>query len=306
MEFRPTNCAICKAPTDSNLVYPSSLDEDTMSIQVFSARRTPDRRHYAWVQCKICGLMRSDPVATIDLSELYKDSTFDYSLEVTGLKSTYLKIMKKFIFSSKHSSILEVGGGNGFLLEALVDNGFTNVSGIEPSVEAVNLARSDIRPKMITGMCEPGIMAKDGFDVICMFHVLDHLEDPLRIIETCIDSLKPSGFFVVAVHNQKSWSAKLLGEKSPIVDVEHTYLYSKSTAKKLFSEAGLTSVSSGSYWNNYSLSYIIHLIPLPVNVKNGILQSRLGVILSKVRVILPLGNIWVAGQKKSSENEVSK
>jgi len=192
---------------------------------------------------------------------------------------------------------LEVGGGNGFFLEEVVDNSFAQVMGIEPSTSAVNAARADIKPHMIIGMMEPGMVPNNSFDFVCMFHVLDHLEDPLSVIRTCIAAMKPNGYFLVAVHNEKSWSAKLMGEKSPIVDVEHTYLYSKASAKRLFTEAGLVEVTSGSYWNNYSLSYIVHLIPIPNKMKSKILSSSFGKLLSTIRVTVPLGNMWVAGKK---------
>jgi len=298
MIFKKTNCAVCQLPTDSSPVYSSSIDETSFSTEVFSARRIPDRKHYAWVRCKTCGLLRSDPIAETNLAELYQKSTFDYSTEIEGLKSTYFRIVKKlerkFPF---RGTLLEVGGGNGFFLEEVVDNSFAQVVGIEPSTSAVNAARADIKPHMIIGMMEPGMVPNNNFDLVCMFHVLDHLEDPLNVIRTCIDAIKPDGYFLVAVHNEKSWSAKLLGEKSPIVDIEHTYLYSRESARKLFAKAGLVEISSGSYWNNYSLSYIVHLIPFPTEIKSKILTSNFGKILSTIRITVPLGNMWVAGKK---------
>ena len=301
MIFNKTICAICQSPTDSLPVYPSSVDQASFSTEVFSARRIPDRRHYAWVRCKACGLLRSDPVASTDLADLYQKSTFDYSTEISGLKSTYYRILKKFaINDTDRRTLLEVGGGNGFFLEEVVDRDFADVTGIEPSIRAVNAARTDIRPHMVTGMMEPGIVPNNKFDFVCMFHVLDHLEDPLSVIKTCVAALKPNGFFLVAVHNEKSWSAKLMGEKSPIVDVEHTYLYSRKTAENLFAKAGLVEISSGSYWNNYSLAYLIHLMPFPNRIKKMILESSYGKFLSIIRITVPLGNIWVAGKKIGS------
>jgi 2-polyprenyl-3-methyl-5-hydroxy-6-metoxy-1,4-benzoquinol methylase len=303
MIFTKTNCAVCQLPTDSSPVYSSSIDDVSFSTEVFSARRVPDRRHYAWVRCKICGLLRSDPIATTNLAELYQKSTFDYSTEINGLKLTYFRIIKRFEkYLPDRRVLLEVGGGNGFFLEEVVDNSFAEVVGIEPSISAVNAARPDIKLFMKIGMMEPGIFPNNTFNLVCMFHVLDHLEDPLTVIQNCVAALKPNGYFIVAVHNEKSWSARLMGEKSPIVDVEHTYLYSRQSAKKLFARAGLIEITSGSYWNKYSLSYLIHLIPIPVKMKSGIINSRFGKILSLVSVTVPLGNMWVAGKK----NDVNK
>ena len=294
-----TKCAVCDSVGNSKLVYNSTLDEKTFSAEVFSARRLPDRRHYAWVRCKKCSLLRSDPVEDVNLSELYKTSTFDYSSEVVGLKKSYLRILRNARKGLlRENSILEIGGGNGFFLEALVDKGFNEVLGVEPSISAVGKARLDIQPRIITNMIEPSLIPDQSIDVVCMFHVLDHLKDPMSTIEICVATLKPGGTFLIAVHNERSWSAKLFGKKSPIFDVEHTYLYSKKTAFALFQRANLVNLQAKAYWNYYSLAYLFHLTPLPRKAKNLVLDSSLGVLLGKIRVTVPLGNIWISGQKQ--------
>ncbi len=293
-----TKCAVCESVGNSKLVYNSTLDEKTFSAEVFSARRLPDRRHYAWVRCKKCKLLRSDPIEDVNLSELYRTSTFDYSSEIVGLKKTYLRILhnaRKGLL--RENSILEIGGGNGFFLEALVDKGFNKVLGVEPSISAVDKARLDIQPRIITKMIEPNLIPNQSIDVVCMFHVLDHLEDPMSTIEACVATLKPGGTFLIAVHNERSWSAKLLGKKSPIFDVEHTYLYSRKTGVQLLLNAGLTQIQCRSYANRYSLAYLIQLVPIPIKLKEGILESPLTALLSRIRFTLPLGNIWIAGVK---------
>ena len=86
-----TKCPICETLNNSISVYPSNVDANSFSTEVFSARRLPDRRHYQWVRCNSCTLLRSDPVLDVDLEKLYVESTFDYSTEVDGLKKTYFK-----------------------------------------------------------------------------------------------------------------------------------------------------------------------------------------------------------------------
>lgn len=294
----PTICAICRTEGNSTLVYPANLDEASFSTDVFSARRLPDRRHYQWVRCNSCGLLRSDPVFEIDLNKLYMESSFDYSSEVDGLKRTYIQITEKAINPKRPTgSILEIGGGSGFFLEAALDAGFEKVAGVEPSVQAVAASRSDIKPTMIIDMMKPGIIPNNSYDVVAMFHVLDHLPDSLATVFNCIAALKPGGTFVVAVHDEKSWSAWLMKEKSPIVDVEHTYLYSELTARKLFERAGLINIKSGAYWNFYSLAYLVHLIPISRALKTKVLDSRVGPLLAKIKIAALLGNIWISGQK---------
>jgi len=297
MELK-TICPICETLDNSKPVFPSNVNIETFNAEVFSARRLPDRQHYQWVRCFSCGLLRSDPVLEVNLTQLYEESTFDYSTEVNGLKKTYLGLVKRAI--GRHAptrSIFEVGGGNGFFLEAAKDFGFKVIAGVEPSYAAISAARDDVRPFLIASMMSDSVLPKNTFQVGTMFHTLDHLQDPIQTLRNCLDALESGGTFVVAVHNERSWSARLLGERSPIIDVEHTYLYSLSTGIQLFEKAGFKNVRSGAYNNHYSLAYILHLLPISRNFRKFVLGSWVGKLLSKIRIVVPLGNMWIAGNK---------
>jgi SAM-dependent methyltransferase len=234
----------------------------------------------------------------VDLEKLYGESTFDYSTEIDGLKKTYFNLVKKALGSKKLiNSIFEVGGGSGFFLEAAKDGGFKKVAGVEPSTEAINAARADIKPYMVASMMKPNVLPSDSFEVGAMFHTLDHLTDPVSTLRDCLEALAPGGVFVVAIHNERSWSARLMGERSPIIDVEHTHLYTRKSGEELFKKIGFIDVKSGAYNNHYSLAYILHLIPISRNFRKKVLVSGLGNLLSKIKVIVPLGNMWIAGTK---------
>jgi SAM-dependent methyltransferase len=293
-----TKCPICETLNNSVPVYPSNVDDQSFSTEVFSARRLPDRRHYQWVRCNSCTLLRSDPVLDVDLEKLYVESTFDYSTEVEGLKKTYFKLVTRALGKRQlRNSIFEVGGGNGFFLEAAKDGGFQLVAGVEPSTEAIMASRADIKPHMIASMMKSGVLPQNSFEVGTMFHTLDHLTDPVSTLSYCLTALKPGGVFIVAVHNERSWSARLMGERSPIIDVEHTHLYTRKSGEALFQKIGFIDVKSGAYKNHYSLAYILHLIPISRALRKKVLESFIGNFLSKVKVVVPLGNMWIAGTK---------
>lgn len=293
-----TKCPICESLGNAVPIYPSNVDESSFSTEIFSARRLPDRRHYQWVRCNKCTLLRSDPVLDVDLEKLYVESTFDYSTEVDGLKKTYFNLVKKALAQKKFKkSIFEVGGGNGFFLEAAKDGGFASVAGVEPSTEAIAAARSDIKPHMIASMMKAGVLSDNSFEVGTMFHTLDHLTDPVSTLKDCMNALQKGGVFIVAIHNERSWSARLMGERSPIIDVEHTHLYTRKSGEALFKKVGFIDVRSGAYNNHYSLAYILHLIPISRGFRKRVLESPIGTLLGKIKVVVPLGNMWVAGTK---------
>jgi SAM-dependent methyltransferase len=241
----------------------------------------------------------------MDLNEVYENSSFDYSTEVHGPKKTYLGIMKKVISkNNKYNTIFEIGGGIGFFLEA-EDLRFTKIAGVEPSIAAISDAREDMKPYLINSMMNQSIFPKNEYEIGVIFHVLDHLQDPVKTLKDCLSTLKPGGIFIAAVHNERSWSARLLRERSPVIDVEHTYLYPLKTGKQIFQKAGFVNVRSGSYSNHYSLAYIVHLLPVSRSVKKILLNSWVGAILRKIKIIFPLGNIWVSGVKPQTSRSDS-
>jgi SAM-dependent methyltransferase len=287
MELK-TICPVCETLGNSRPVYSSNVNIETFNAQVFSARRLPDRQHYQWVRCVSCGLLRSDPVLEVNLTQLYEESTFDYSTEVNGLKKTYLGLVRKALGNNFPTrSIFEVGGGNGFFLEAAKDFGFEKIAGVEPSYAAINAAREDVKPHLVASMMSSSVLPKNSFQVGAMFQTL----------QDCLEALESGGTLVVAVHNERSWSARLLGERSPIIDVEHTYLYSLKTGIQIFQKAGFINVRSGSYNNHYSLAYILHLLPVSRKFRKLVLGSWVGKLLSKIKLFVPLGNMWISGTK---------
>lgn len=292
-----TSCPICHVEDNSVEVYPATIDPQSFTAEVFSARRLPDRRHYRWVKCKKCSLYRSDPISDIDLGELYKISTFDYSTELHGLRNSYRKIVNKTCPNPKGKSIVEIGGGNGFFLQEAQEMGFSELTEIEPSLSAFESAHKNLKPYFIVDMLRDGLVPDDSVDIVVIFHVLDHLPDPSLVLNQIYKMLRPGGAICIAVHNVNSVSAKILKNKSPIFDVEHTYLYSKKTMKKILEQSRFKNIKVHHYKNSYSLAYLLHLIPINRNFKIRILNSKLGEKLRSIRITVPLGNMWAAGYK---------
>ena len=292
-----TKCAICGTLGNNLEVFASTVDESTFTVEVFSARRLPDRRHYRWVKCKNCSLYRSDPVFDVDLNNLYEKSTFDYSAELHGLKNSYRRIVERACSEPQGKHLVEIGGGNGFFLEEALQLGFSKVTEIEPSLHAKESAPEHLKQYFITDILREGLLPDNTVDVASMFHVLDHLPDPYRALNLINTFLKPGGQICIAVHNVNSVSARILRSRSPIFDVEHTFLYSKKTLKLLLERAGFSNVRVRHYKNSYSLAYLFHLLPLGRSFKSKVIYSRYGKLLRLVRLTVPLGNMWAVATK---------
>lgn len=298
-EMFATRCAICDREGDAAERWPATFDPEAFSARVFSARRLPDRVHYRMVTCNTCGLVRSDPVASEELlATLYASSSFDYGQEVESIQATYGRALGWLqARSSRRGALLEIGCGNGFFLQEARRQGWNEVRGVEPSADAVAKAPPELNGAIVQDVMRGGLFAPESFDAVCLFQVLDHISTPVELLEECLAVMRPGGQILAFNHNVRAWSARILGERSPIVDIEHTYLYSPATMRSIFEKAGFADPDVRGVRNTYSLAYLTQLVPLPAGVKSRLLAALRAGSASRIRVTVPLGNLCLIARK---------
>ena len=255
------------------------------------------------LECGSCGLVRSDPVAdTETLLKLYSVSTLDYSSEIGNIRRTYgryLERAEKYLSPAK--SLLEIGCGSGFFLEEALERGYTEVRGVEPSVPASQAAVPEVRKNISIGVMRPGLFDDGKFDAVCMFQVLDHIPEPAALLDDCLRALRPGGALLVLNHNVDAVSARLLGERSPIVDIEHTFLYGDATLRRLVEARGFEVRETGPVYNTYSLNYLARLLPLPAALKRAALGALEFTGAGRLKLRAPLGNIYLIAVRPGGE-----
>lgn len=291
-------CALCGQNQRIKILYPATFKKD-VPADTYSARRKPDRIHYQIVQCQNCGLVFSTPVfPPSKITKLYQESICTYAEQIPSLTKTYLKLFGKIKSSlPKEPTVLEIGCGNGFFLESLRRKGIANVFGVEPSKIMVNQAPPEIRKNLTIDVFKNGQFPKNYFNLICSFHTLDHVIDPNEFVSETFVLLKRDGIVLIVVHDTQGLSVKLFGEKSPIFDIEHIYLFSKKTLRQLFVKHGFEVLKISSLINTYPLSYWWQMTPFPSALKtllDPLLEkSRLG----NIPLPLPAGNIFLIAKK---------
>lgn len=286
-----TDCAICEEVGDYAVVYASTVSERHLTKEIFSARRVPDRVHYQIVKCKKCGLVRSSPVLkTSNLADLYKISEFNYETELPNLVKTYMHALSPVLNRLRSDAkIVEVGGGNGFILDEIGMSGFTDLIEVEPSQNAYDKSSEMVKKSFVKAMFDKNLFTKESVDLIIILQTFDHIPDPNAFLNNCLYVLKKGGLIIAFNHDVESMSSRILRDKSPIIDVEHTYLYSLKTMRALFSKNGFTVDSVDVVRNTVSLRHLVHLAPLPKIIKNSILNSDDA--FWKYSLNVPLGNL---------------
>lgn len=269
-------CPVCSG-SGHQVIYPSTVNfGKDLNIKIFSARRLPDRIHGTIIKCNRCGLVRTYEV--IDdgkLSKLYANSSFTYKNLTDNLRISYGRILREAQkYLARKKNFLEIGCGNGFMLEEAKKIGFERVRGIEPSRDAIARAGKFVRSFIRQDVLRTGVFPKNSFDLIAAFQVFDHIPDPNLFLETCLTLLRPNGILVLMNHDVESLSAKVLGERSPIIDIEHTYLYSQKTIGSILKKNGFKVRKIYSPPAVFSIRYFLRLLPLPKIIKKVIENSK--------------------------------
>ena len=126
--------------------------------------------------------------------------------------------------------ILDIGAGTGDFLSVAKQNGWETI-GVEPSEKAKAIASK----KGVGFVEETRTLENHSFDVITMWHVLEHVPDLDFQIKELKRLLKPTGSLIVAVPNFKSFDAKHYGAFWAAYDVPiHFWHFSKKAIKLLF------------------------------------------------------------------------
>jgi len=132
--------------------------------------------------------------------------------------------------SSIKGNLLDIGAGTGDFLLTAKQNGW-NTIGVEPSEKAKGIAVG----KGIQFSDSTEELESNSFDVITMWHVLEHVPNLEIQIKELKRLVKPNGTIIIAVPNFKSYDAKYCGKFWAAFDVPiHFWHFSKTSIKLLF------------------------------------------------------------------------
>jgi SAM-dependent methyltransferase len=183
----------------------------------------------------------------------------------------------------------------------LAEFGFHPVVGVEPSRAAIESAVPEARELLREGMFTPELVADISPSLVCSFMTLEHLRDPGVFARMTHELLEPGGMIAVVVHNRDGLLNRVLGMKSPIIDIEHLQLFNPQSIKELLSQAGFEAIEVCSIWNKYPMRYWIRLTPLPPKLKNIVATMLEKTGLARVKLAAPVGNMLAVARKPSLE-----
>jgi len=228
------NCPLCSQDNAA----PVFTAEDRL-------RLAPDS--FTLVRCAGCGLVYLNPRP--DDRELlgYYPETY-WGDRQKGVREILRGLEERFKEAYKvravaraglaHGRVLDVGCGRGEFLAMLRGKGF-EVVGLEPGPEAARRGAEEYGLDIINGSLGQARLPEASFDAATLWHVLEHLPDPLGALMELRKALKPGGMLFVAAPDFGSWQAgryeaDWLGVDAP----RHLTHFTRQTLSAMLSRAG--------------------------------------------------------------------
>jgi SAM-dependent methyltransferase len=295
-------CPVCNSVRYSHF-SDERIDQSQVGAFTYASRKTPEFMSLRLVCCKNCDLVYApSPPSEHFLQAAYTEAGYDSHVEAWHAARTYADALEKNLQNlSGRNAAIDIGTGSGPLLPYLLNKGFSPVIGIEPSTAAIEAAPQTLRPLIREGMFTSSMLEGVTPSLICSFMILEHLNHPGNFVTDVYQLLEPGGAFAVAVHNWRAPVNRLLGMRSPIIDVEHLQLFSPKSLCELLKKAGFVKIKICVIRNRYPLRYWLRLTPLPMAIKDlidRILQH--GKLIDRPLTV-NVGNIFAVGLKPEGQ-----
>lgn len=256
MKYIP--CNLCGAD-NWTVRFPATLGKSQPDVRAFRCTSAGYGEHTQIVECYECGYVYANPTwDSADLIHAYtivEDET--YVQEREGRELTFRKHLEKIeaiTGSANGRTLLDVGAYIGVFVEIAQQAGW-QACGIEPSEWAVAEAKKHNLPILQGTLNAPELRGRQ-FDVVTLWDVIEHLDDPHTELRKVWKVTKPGGLVAVHTMDIGSLTARLLGSRWPWLMAMHVHFFSKRTLSQMMVQSGFEIVKVQTEGRYLRLGYL--------------------------------------------------
>jgi 2-polyprenyl-3-methyl-5-hydroxy-6-metoxy-1,4-benzoquinol methylase len=218
------------------------------------------------MECQSCHLLFTTPRPTPDKIDAYYQSEKYYSHQENkngfiphiyeAVKTVNLKNkLRMATHGIENGKILDIGCGVGDFLFKAKQSGW-KVTGIEPSPNASKIASHKLQSQILLPS-QISSLEDESFNLITMWHVLEHVDDLNAQIKELHRLLKPNGRLVLALPNFMSYDADYYKDKWAAWDVpRHLNHFCRSSMDSVFSSSWKKENVEKLLWDSYYISFL--------------------------------------------------
>jgi len=239
IEWEETACLLCGG--------------DNWSPLVEAPDPTPDGagRWFMVVQCCDCGLCFTNPRPTLDsIGQFYRDDYFPHQPldDDTGHTHWWQRLAprwqdwRKCLPRHGEGRLLDFGCGDGTFLLRMRRQGW-NVVGVDACAAIVDQLRDRFGLGALAGSLPHPELANESFDVITMWHALEHTHQPMDILRSAHALLSGGGKLIVAVPNIDCCAFRWFGQAWRALDLpRHLVHFAPWTLRLMLHRAGFRQI----------------------------------------------------------------
>lgn len=277
------SCNLC-GRDEWELRFPATMRAaNNLDVSAFRCTNPGYGSHPQIVQCCHCGYVYANPrweaAELVGAYAAVEDET--YLEQRAGRELTFrkhLQRLEKVTGPANGRQLLDVGAYIGVFVETALAAGWEAV-GVEPSRWAARVAQEQGLP-VIEGTQDAPELQGRVFDVVTMWDVIEHVDDPAAELAKAYRLLKPGGFVAVHTMDIDSLVARVMGRRWPWLMDMHIHYFSKRTLAQMLEQAGFEVIWIGPQGRFLSLGYLA----TRVGGLNGWLGRLFGAVFRGLRV----------------------
>jgi 2-polyprenyl-3-methyl-5-hydroxy-6-metoxy-1,4-benzoquinol methylase len=220
-----------------------------------------EREGRAFYRCFLCGLEKIFPQPSdVELQSIYNNEYYEawgrLINAAESVKKETFRARLKLLPKNKNKNILDCGCAAGYLLEEAQEQGFV-AYGIDINPAGLEIARQKFQPSQICqGRLEESQFPDSFFYAIFLNDFLEHVRNPIAVLELTYRMLEPGGFLVITTPDVNSFSRKITGAHWPHYKSEHLFYFYRRAVRICLSRANFLLTSVNKAWKCLTLDYI--------------------------------------------------
>jgi SAM-dependent methyltransferase len=264
-EFNHRKCPLCSSDATHGGVHSKQTAQAlTMdALQPFWSGLFKEKLFFSYHRCDYCGLLYN-PVYFHDrqLAQLYADMAPNMDLVaddaiVATQQGYFERAAERTMLDGGY---LEIGPDVGYIVANAARTGnFEHFWLFEPNLAIHDTLRANTggRPaSLFSDMSDLSPVPDNSVGLAVMIHVLDHLTDPLAMLQQVRAKLRPGGTLLVVTHNEQSLLRKALGVRWPPFCLQHPELYNPTTMRTMLQRAGLATIQVERSRNYFPVDFL--------------------------------------------------
>lgn len=250
-------CNLCGS-FELKTLFPSTVLSDELPGS-FTCTNLGHGIYYQVVRCVRCGLVFSSPRPVAeDIEEEYcRVEDLMYSLEIAGRLKTFNRNVRNLSRFSLPGRLLDIGSSMGAFVHMARQNHW-DAQGIEPSLWCAGKAKELFGLDIRQGTYKQAEGLGKDFDVVTMWDVIEHVDDPGAALRACHSILKPGGILALSTVDIGSYYARLMGKRWPWLMKMHIYYFNRRIMRRYLETCGFQVLGMSVYKHTISMRYLIY------------------------------------------------